>query len=221
MEQITIDIPKSKQQLLKPKVNSIKHAKDNALETHEQEELIRAVKSLKINDITKQRYQVLIHLLMHAGLRISEAIQTRRDWFNDTEDGVTINIPLKARDLRNMKRDWTVKTTAGAREVIFIDAAIGERVQSYFINNPRGLGFSRQRGGQIVKMLGELIGKPQLHPHALRSTYANSLIYKGVNATTLQYYMGWEDIRTAVNYVKASKIAARKDLLNKTRENKE
>lgn len=200
------------------KRHSIKHSKENALEKHEQEELIRAVNSLDIANKTKERYCVLIALCMEAGLRISEAIQTRESWVNDTEDGITLNIPQKDRDLRNMKRDWKPKTLAGKREVIFLNDKIGSMVKSYLINNDKGLNFSRQRAYQVIKLLGEKIGKPKLHPHALRSTYANNLVYAGVTESTLQYYMGWANLNTAVNYVKTSKIAARKDLIKKMRE---
>ena len=52
------------------------------------------------------------------------------------------------------------------------------------------------------------MNKPKLHPHALRSTYANNLVYAGVTESTLCYYMGWNNLQTAVNYVKTSNIAA-------------
>ena len=210
METIVIDTQKKE-----VRTNTIKHSKDNALEKHEQEELIKAIKSLENQELTRQKYLVIVHLLMDAGLRVSEAIQVRREWFNETEDGITINIPSSARDLRNLKRDWEPKTINGAREVIFIDKAIGERVNSYFINNPKGLSVSRQRIYQVIKLLGEKITKPELHPHALRSTYANTLVYAGVNASTLQYYMGWGHLNTAMHYLRTSKIAARKDLIEK------
>jgi len=197
------------------KKNTIKHSKDNALEKHEQEELIKAIDLLKVQDLTKERYRVLIALLMEAGLRVSEAIQCRYSWINETEDGITINVPQKDRDLRNMKRDWKPKTITAAREVIFINDRIGVKVKSYMLNNPKGLGISRQRAGQIVKELGLIIKKPELHPHALRSTYANNLVYAGVNTSTLQYYMGWARLDTAMHYVRSSKIAARKDLMEK------
>jgi len=197
------------------KKKSIKHSKENALEKHEQDELRKAIDRLNIKDETKLRYSVLIELLMSSGLRVSEAIQCRASWFNKTEDGVTINIPIKDRDLRNMKRDWTPKTAQGVREVIFLDNTIGSMIHTYMIGHKYGLGFSRQRANQIVHKVGESIGKPDLHPHALRSTYANNLIYQGVNTTTLQYYMGWANIQTALNYVRTSKIASRKDLLEK------
>ncbi len=132
-----------------------------------------------------------------------------------TEDGITINIPKEDRNNRNLKKGWNPKTEAGAREVIFLDANVGSMVNTYFITNPKGLEFSRQRAGQIVKSLGKLINKPNLHPHALRSTYANNLVYQGVNTNTLTYYMGWSDLKTANNYVKTSKFAARKDLKEK------
>ena len=197
------------------KFNSIKHSKDNALEEHEQQELIKSIDTLKVQEKTKEKYRVLIALTMEAGLRISEAIQCRLSWINDTQDGITLNIPQKDRDLRNMKRDWKPKTNAGAREVIFLNDKIGAMVKSFMVNNKKGLGISRQRGGQVIKQLGAMIKKPLLHPHALRSTYANNLVYAGVNASTLQYYMGWANLQTAMNYVRSSKIAARKDLLKK------
>ena len=151
---------------------------------------------------------------MNAGLRVSEALQVRYTWFKEAEEGIILNIPDKDRDLFNLKRDWKPKTLAGKREVFFIDKSIGEKVRSYFIQN-KGLGFTRQRAYQIMKLLGSNINKPHLHPHALRSTYANQLVYKGVTESTLCYYMGWNNLQTAVNYVKTSNISARKDLIKK------
>lgn len=200
------------------KKNTIKHSKENALEKHEQELLIKAIENLKVKPETKLKYRVLVALTMEAGLRITEAIQTRLSWINDTEDGITINVPKYDRDLRNMKRDWKPKTSAGAREVIFLNANTGSMVKTFLISNPKGLGFSRQRGAQIIKDLGEKMDKPKLHPHALRSTYANGLVYMGVNASTLMYYMGWANLNTALNYVRTSKIAARSDLMKRYRE---
>lgn len=207
--------------LLPPEENkprhSIKHSKDNALEENEKLEIFRAIKDLKVNAETKYKYEVLVHLMMNAGLRVTEAIQTRYEWFAESEEGILLRIPDKARDITNLKRDWKPKTLAGKRELFFIDKGVGEKVRSYFINN-KSLGMKRQRAYQVIKLLGEKIGKPQLHPHALRSTYANYLVYQGVTESTLCYYMGWNNLQTAVNYVKTSNIAARKDLINKTRD---
>lgn len=200
--------------IVKKKKHSIKHSKDNALENHEKEALFNAIKNSNAQIETKNRYEVFVHLMLNAGLRISEAIQVRFEWFNESEDGILLNIPEKARDLLNMKRDWKPKTLAGKREVVFLDKSIGEKVRSYFIHN-KSLGFTRQRGYQIIRSLGKSINKPLLHPHALRSTYANSLVYAGVTESTLCYYMGWNNLQTAVNYVRTSNVAARKDLIKK------
>ena len=197
------------------KIHTIKHSKDNALEKHEQLELLRAVDNLPHKPETQLKYRILLALCMEGGLRVSEAIQTRLSWVNDTKDGITINIPLKDRDIRNLKRDWKTKTATSAREIIFINPNTGSMVKTYLVTHPKGIGFSRQRANQIVHQLGAMIKKPGLHPHALRSTYANNLIYQGVNATTLMYYLGWSDLNTAINYIKTSKIAARADLLDK------
>ena len=200
--------------IVKKKKQYIKHSKENALEDSEKLELIRTLKGLDIDEKLKYKYEVLIHLMMNAGLRVSEALQVRLDWFKETEDGIAIVIPQKARDLANMKRDWKPKTLAGAREVIFIDSGVGEKVRSFFITN-KGVGMLRQRAYQIINMLGKKMNKPKLHPHALRSTYANTLVYAGVNMSTLCYYMGWDNLETARHYFKTSNVAARKDLINK------
>jgi len=202
----------------KPK-HSIKHSKYNALEENEKVEIFRAIKDLKMNDQIKHKYEVLVHLMMDAGLRVSEALQVRFEWFVNTDDGIVIRIPDKARDLGNLKRDWKPKTLAGKREVIFVKDGIGEKAKSFFVNNPKGMEMKRQRAYQVINMLGKSMNKPKLHPHALRSTYANSLVYAGVTESTLCYYMGWNNLQTAVNYVKTSNIAARRDLMNKMRTN--
>jgi integrase/recombinase XerD len=205
--------------IVKKKKHSVKHSKENALEENEKIDLLRAVKDLKdAKSETKERYEVLIHLMMNAGLRISEALQVRESWFKEVEEGMLLNIPSKDRDLFNMKRDWSPKTLAGKREVFFLDKGVGEKVRSYFIHCGK-IGFSRQRAAQIIKMLGIKINKPGLHPHALRSTYANMLVYQGVNMITLCYYMGWNNMNTAIAYVKTSNVAARKDLIKKFSDN--
>jgi len=218
MEHINVNKLKvdEKGEIVAKKKYSTKHSKENALEEHQKIELIRAIKESKYTDELKYKYEVLVHLLMNAGLRVTEACQVRLSWFIETDDGIILKIPKKDRDLYNMKKDWNPKTKAGNREVIFINKSIGEKVRSYFISN-KNIGLKRQRAYQIINMFGKIINKPFLHPHALRSTYANSLVYGGVNATTLMYYMGWSDLNVALNYIKTSNIAARKDLLEKMR----
>ena len=213
-----LEVSENTGNIIKKPKHSIKHSKDNALEEKEKEELLRAIQKLDIKPEIKYKYEVLVHLMMSAGLRISEALQVRYDWFNETEEGLVLRIPDKARDLGNLKRDWTPKSLAGKREVFFIDKSVGEKVRSYFIQN-KGIGMLRQRGYQVINMLGKTIDKPKLHPHALRSTYANTLVYKGVNATTLMYYMGWSNLNVALNYIKSSNVAARRDLIDKFRDN--
>ena len=128
--------------------HSVKHSKDNALEEHEKIEIFKAIQDLKVNHEIKYKYEVLVHLMMDAGLRVSEALQVRHDWFNETEEGIILKIPDKARDFANMKRDWKPKTLAGKREVIFIDKAVGQKVKSYFISNQK-IGMLRQRAYQV------------------------------------------------------------------------
>lgn len=217
---MVIEIKLPKQDLERVKKHTIKHSKEQALEPEEEKEMFKAIETLNknIKSETKLRYQILVHLLADSGLRISEAIQVRKSWFKESTDGLILVIPDKDRDLRNMKRDWTPKSKAGAREVIFLNQAIAEKIKTFYTYNVKGLGFSRQRAFQVIQKLGSAINKPLLHPHALRSTYANKLVYAGVNDSTLCYYMGWSDLKTAKHYVKTSKVAAKKDLMDKMKE---
>ena len=196
-----------------------KNAKDNALEENEQKNLIREIKNIQnMKQYHKDKFLTLVYLMMKAGLRVSEAIQCRLEWFNEDEDGVTITIPKQDKDILNLRKNWNPKTTAGARTVIFTDDGVGQAVYGFFKANPKGLQFTRQRGHQWIKRAGELINKPHLHPHALRSTYANNLLYLGCDSNTLMYYMGWSSIVTFKNYTKSNEKFARKDLLNKLKE---
>ena len=211
-----VDKNLEKKTIRKKHKHSVKHSKENALEDHEKIALLSEIKNLSMDAKIKYKYEVLIHLMMNAGMRVSEALQVRYEWFDEIEDGIIIRIPAKARDLFNMKKDWKPKNTASKREVIFVDKGIGEKVRSFFISN-KSIGFSRQRAYQLIRMLGEKIGKPYLHPHALRSTYANSLVYMGVNVHTLCLFMGWKNLQTAVHYIQTSNVAARKDLLQRVK----
>ena len=203
------------------KKNTVKNSKDNALEIQEEQELFRAIRQLEVKEETKYKYEVLVHLMVNAGLRVSEALQVRLEWFKDSEDGILLCIPERARDLGNLKRDWKPKSKAGKREILFISTSIGEKVRSYFINNSKGIGMLRQRAYQVIKLLGKNINKPELHPHALRSTFANKLVYNGVNESTLCYIMGWSNLQTAVHYIKMSNVAARREIKNKMRQQNE
>jgi len=216
MEQINVDnlIVDDKGDIVKKPKHSVKYSKDNALEESEKSEIFRAIKELNVKPEIKYKYEVLVHLMMTSGLRVSEALQVRLDWFVESEDGILLRIPDKARDLANLKRDWKPKTKAGKREVIFTDKGVGEKVRSYFISN-KSIGMLRQRAYQVIKLLGTKMNKPGIHPHALRSTYANTLIYLGVNESTICYYMGWDNLETARHYFKTSNVAARKNLLDK------
>lgn len=195
-----------------------KNAKDNALELHEQKELIRRIKNTpNRKQKHKDKFLVLVYLMMESGMRVTEAIQCRLEWFNETEDGVTITIPKQDKDVLNLRKQWLPKTNTSARTVIFIDDAVGQTVYGYYKNNPKGLQFTRQRAYQWIKEAGKLIEKKGLHPHALRSTYANNLLYNGCDTNTLLYYMGWSSVTTFRNYVKSNENFARKDLLEKMR----
>ena len=55
----------------KKEKHSIKHSKDNALEENEKKEIFRVIKELNTAPEIQSKYEVLVHLMMNAGLRVS------------------------------------------------------------------------------------------------------------------------------------------------------
>ena len=212
--------------IVRKKKARVKHSKENALRLpDEKTEFFRSIKTLSNNPKLLYKYEIIIHLMVDAGLRVSEALQCRLSWFLDSDKGVAVRIPLKDRDLRNMKKDWIPKSQAGTRTVTFIKKEIGEKVKSYFLTHERGItgndnkkALSRQRVYQLVKLIGKNMNPAkEIYPHALRSTFANELVQGGVDLHTLCYLMGWDNLETARNYIQTSEAAATKDLLRKFR----
>lgn len=72
--------------------------------------------------------------------------------------------------------------------------------------------FHSNRGGRIsydrlhslIKEIGRLAGVPWLHPHALRHSFAVSLLDAGVDLETIRDLLGHDDIKTTSIYLHLS-----------------
>ena len=194
-----------------------KHSHEEALTPNQLKELYLAVEK-NAPDNKKEKVRALFMIMAETGLRISEALEFRREWWNPIE-GI-ISIPSSDKDIYNLKSYWRPKSENGQREIhlSLLNPKIVPWIDSFITRNPRGLQLSNKlKSGsrtaqRWTEKYGTLISKPDLHPHALRSTFANNLVALGVNANTLKYYMGWSKLETAENYIKSSPEQAKSNL---------
>ncbi|HUU63046.1 MAG TPA: site-specific integrase [Dehalococcoidia bacterium] len=181
--------------------------KEDALDPQQVTELLLVCSSL--------RDKFIIYSLIFAGLRVSELKHLQRAWFNAEEE--TITIPNRqtceckeCKKKRNCK--WQPKTKKGARTILIHPKLLP--VMHEFLAGHEEIGLTRTRIWQIVQKLGRDAGIPHVYPHALRSTAATIMAYKGVSGPTLQYDFGWARLSSAEEYVKSDMKRA----LNETRE---
>ena len=64
--------------------------------------------------------------------------------------------------------------------------------------------FSRQRGWQLVEIIGRRAGIAGLHPHSLRHLLATTWVSKGLDVKKLQLLLGHASIATTMEYVDSS-----------------
>jgi integrase/recombinase XerD len=64
--------------------------------------------------------------------------------------------------------------------------------------------FSRVRGWQLVKKIGQRAGIQGLHPHSFRHLLATAWVSKGLDVKKLQLFLGHASIATTMEYVDSS-----------------
>jgi len=189
-----------------------KHSYENALEPSEQKEIIDAID--KYDSPKRLHHKALIYLMMKAGLRVSEALQFRKEWFIKKDNHYVIKIPFEDKDIVNLRKNWRPKTPKGARYIPIYDLEVTSFLD-VFLHSNRRIELNRQNAYKTIKLYGAQINKPELHPHALRSTFANYLVSLNVSISTLKYLMGWAKLETANNYINGTPHSAKHDFKNK------
>jgi integrase len=193
-----------------------KHSYENALEPSEQKAIINAID--EYDSPKRLHHKALIFLMMKAGLRVSEALQFRREWFIKKDDHYIIKIPFEDKSIVNLKKLWRPKTPKGRREIPIYDLEVTSFLDVFLHSNKR-IELNRQNAYKIIKKYGAQIDKVDLHPHALRSTFANYLVSLNVSVSTLKYLMGWAKLEVANNYISGTPQGAKHDFKNKLEEN--
>jgi integrase len=99
------------------------------------------------HNIENRREKIILIGLAYAGLRISEFVQCRKMWLSwkvlQNSEGkklkaLSINIPIKDRDVVNKHLEWNPKTKS-SRTTYILDEVMGELFMQFYNDHPDGI----------------------------------------------------------------------------------
>lgn len=135
--------------------------------------------------------QLLIGLLLFAGLRISEALGL------DSEDVRRHDGRLYAEVQRKGGTRGLVAFVAPLD--VLVEAAIAAQGEGPLLEGARGGRLSRQRAWELVRAVGNEAAVP-VYPHLLRHSHVTQALATGVSLVAVQASAGHRDPRTTAHY---------------------
>ncbi len=142
------------------------------------------------------RETALVLLLLELGLRVSEAVGA--DIEDLGEQGRHRVLHLKGKGQRT-KASVAPLNAAVAHAV---DQATAGRTHGPLLITSSGRRLARPHAGKLIKRLGEQIGLPSLHPHALRHGFVTISLDEGASLRDVQDAARHADRRTTRRYDK-------------------
>jgi integrase/recombinase XerD len=140
------------------------------------------------------RETLLVLLLLELGLRISEAVGA------DIED---LSEQGRHRVLRLKGKGQSTKAAVAPLNAALahaVERARAGRTQGPLLVTSTGARLTRQHAGKLIKRLGEQIGLPHLHPHALRHGFVTISLDEGASLRDVQDAARHADPRTTRRY---------------------
>lgn len=141
------------------------------------------------------RAQLLVALLLVAGLRVSEAVGIDAEHVG--EDGGR----RYAEVVRKGGRPGLVALVPPLGDLVA--AAVAAQGPGPLLRGARGGRLGRQRAWEIVRALGEEAGVVGLGPHALRHAHVTAALRAGVGLIEVQASAGHADPRITARYAQA------------------
>jgi len=143
--------------------------------------------------------QLLVGLLLIAGLRVSEATGL------DAEHVVRRGGRMYARVRRKGGRSGLVALVPPLDRLV--DAALAAWGAGPLLRGARGGRLGRQRAWEMVRALGSEVGV-EVHPHLLRHSHVTAALEAGVGIVAVAASAGHRDVRTTAGYAEALRAVA-------------
>jgi len=185
------------------KVKSSSAGTSDAADQHERaKDFLSPSEMAKLLDAAKaDRYGARDHLLLlmtyRHGLRVSEAVGSRRDeldlnrarlWVRRLKGGLSVEQPIAGDELRAIKRYLATRTDA----------------LPWLFVSERGQPLTRQAVNYLVATAAGRAGLADVHPHTLRHSCGFALADKGHDLRLIQDYLGHRDPRHTVHYTRTA-----------------
>ena len=150
-----------------------------------------------IRSNSNPKHRLMLMLMYGCGLRLGEVIN------------------LKIEDIDFNRRQICIYNGKGRKDrSINLTQKLGEQIKKYLtdyapsgylFNGQRGMQYSRESVGQIVKNSAHKAGiKKKVTPHVLRHCYATHMLEKGVDLRYIQYLLGHKSSKTTEIYTHIS-----------------
>lgn len=180
---------------------------------NEQQQLTNYVKKLDAkNTYLAQRNALIIKILMHTGVRISELINIK--WtdvteYDDEKHGLIYVILVKGKG--DKERYVYLSYEYANSNIAFLE----KTKDTYLITSTHGNQCNRSKLFIVVKNILEKAGIAKSGLHIFRHTFARNLVNKDINLSTIKDLLGHANITvTAQFYAKSDESAKRNALFN-------
>ncbi|MBF0374934.1 MAG: tyrosine-type recombinase/integrase [Alphaproteobacteria bacterium] len=186
-----------------PNGRNVKSVASGPVDGHERrKDFLAEAEVASLLEAAKQgRHGLRDHLLMlmmyRHGLRVSEAVELRRDevnldqarlWVRRLKNGLAVEQPIPGDELRAIKRYLATRA---------------DRLPWLFVSE-RGQPLTRQSVNYLIATAAGRAGLGHVHPHMLRHSCGFTLANRGYDLRLIQDYLGHRDPKHTVHYTRVA-----------------